>query len=358
MAKKINEKTAGISLAGFQPRSKGGSIEAPPPAPPALVDRAHQAVAADGIVPSTARVASKSFTGAGIFMSAITGKDDVAKELADVQAKLEEFKGAEIARFLDPNLVQPSKWANRSEASFKSTDFENLKSEIESAGGNVQPIKVRPLIGAVGEFEIVFGHRRHRACLELGLPVLALIEELNDVALFSQMDRENRQRADLRPFEQGVMYARALDEGLFPSLRKMSEALGVDVGNASKAISLARLPALVLSCFSSPLDLQQAWATDLSVALQKDPDIVLGRARKLSQIVAKQSAVSIFKELIGKGVVSNNTPNPEPLQIKGPSGRTGKIGFNSKKESFEISLTGFDWTQMAAIEAAIRKILA
>jgi hypothetical protein len=39
-----------------------------------------------------------------------------AKELADVQAKLEEFKGAEITRFLDPNLVHPSKWANRSEA--------------------------------------------------------------------------------------------------------------------------------------------------------------------------------------------------------------------------------------------------
>jgi hypothetical protein len=78
-----------------------------------------------------------------------------------------------------------------------------------------------------------------------------------------------------------------LMRGFSRLLRKMSEALGVDVGNASKAISFARLPALVLSCFSSPLDLQQAWATDLSVALQKDPDIVLGRARKLSQIVAK-----------------------------------------------------------------------
>ena len=358
MAKKINEKTAGISLAGFQPRSQGGQIEPPSPPRQALVDRMPSSVAVDGMAPSPARVPSRSFTGAGIFMSAITGKDDVSKELADVQAKLEQFEGAEITRALDPRLVHPSKWANRSEQSFKSSDFENLKSEIESAGGNVQPIKVRPLSGARDDFEIVFGHRRHRACLELGLPVLALIEELNDVALFSQMDRENRQRADLRPFEQGVMYARALDEGLFPSLRKMSESLGVDVGNASKAISLARLPASVLSCFSSPLDLQQAWATDLSVALQKDPDIVLGRARKLSQMVEKQSAVNVFKELIGKGVVSNNTTNPEPLQIKGLGGRTGIIGFNSKRKTFEICLTGLDLTQMATIEASIRKLLA
>jgi NRPS condensation-like uncharacterized protein len=94
------------------------------------------------------------------------------------------------------------------------------------------------------------------------------------------------------------------------------------------------------------------------VALQKDPDIVLGRARKLSQMVEKQSAVIVFKELIGKGVVSNNTTNPEPLQIKGLGGRTGIIGFNSKRKTFEICLTGLDLTQMATIEASIRKLLA
>jgi len=355
--KKINEKTAGISLAGFQPRAQA----AKPDLPSVPVAATTASVAA----PSPVRPVSKSFTGAGIFMSAITGKDEVSKELVDVQRKLDaatvmlgEFEGAEVARLIDAKLIHPSHWANRNEASFKSTDFENLKLEIESAGGNVQAIKVRPRATKLGEFEIVFGHRRHRACLELDLPVLAVIEELTDVELFAQMDRENRQRADLRPFEQGVMYVRALDEGLFPSLRKMSEALGVDVGNASKAMTLARLPAQVLAAFSSPLDLQQAWATYLSAALQKDPDIVLSRAAALRNMDPKPSAGYVFKELIGEGVVSNNTSKPEQVTVKGEGGKTGKIDFNSKKKTFEICLIGMDASQMNVVEKAIKALIS
>lgn len=354
MAKKITEKTAGISLAGFQPRAQAAKPAEPVPA-----------ASAPDVAPSPARVPSKSFTGAGIFMSAITGKDEVSKELLDVQSKLDaataklgQFEGAEVTRQLDAKLIHASRWANRNEASFKSTDFETLKLEIESAGGNVQAIKVRPRGANTGEFEIVFGHRRHRACLELGFPVLAVIEELNDVELFAQMDRENRQRADLRPFEQGVMYARALDEGLFPSLRKMAEALGVDASNASKAIALARLPAAVLAAFPSALELQQAWSTPLSAALQKDPDAVLSRAAGLGKLSPRPAASYVFKVLIGAGVVSNHTPTSEPVTIRGEGGKTGTIGFNAKKGTFEISLSGLDADKMKTVEKAIKALLS
>ena len=214
----------------------------------------------------------------------ITDENERLKnELEASEGRLKEFDGADVAKNLDPKLVRASKWANRSEASLASKEFESLKLEIEQSGGNVQPIKVRPLKGVAGEFEIVFGHRRHRACLELGLPVLALIDDVTDVDLFAQMDRENRQRADLRPFEQGLMYAKALDEGLFPSARKLSEALHVDLSNLGKSLSLARLPADVLNAFSSPLDIQLRWATDLTAALQKDPEIVLARAQQVKK---------------------------------------------------------------------------
>src|SRR5439155_17408723 len=132
-------------------------------------------------------------------------------------------------------------WANRHEASFKTAEFEQLKAEIAQSGGNVQPIKVRPVAvlngstpPAEGRFELVFGHRRHRACLDLGIPVLAAIEDASDVSLFEQMERENRGRKNLSAWEQGTMYRKALDEGLYPSLRRLSESLGVDVSLVSK----------------------------------------------------------------------------------------------------------------------------
>ena len=42
------------------------------------------------------------------------------------------------------------------------------------------------------------------------------------------MDRENREREDLSPYEQGTMYQQALDAGLFPSQRRLAEQLGVN----------------------------------------------------------------------------------------------------------------------------------
>ena len=47
------------------------------------------------------------------------------------------------------------------------------------------------------------------------------------------MDRENRQRANLRPFEQGLMYRRALDEGLYLSGNQMAKCIGISQSTLS-----------------------------------------------------------------------------------------------------------------------------
>ena len=39
-----------------------------------------------------------------------------------------------------------SAWANRHDDSYQDADFLALKADIAEAGGNVQPIKVRPLL--------------------------------------------------------------------------------------------------------------------------------------------------------------------------------------------------------------------
>jgi ParB family chromosome partitioning protein len=320
-----------------------------------LVARANDAKPAE-----QAKVADdyKPKTGPGQMLAFNKLISEANDKVAKLETKLADFKSSDVARKLDPINIKASHWANRNEASFLTKDFEALKAEIESSGGNVQPIKVRPISGKQGAYEIVFGHRRHRACLELGIDVLALIEDLSDVDLFAQMDRENRQRADLRPYEQGVMYARALDEGLFPSLRKMAEALGVDASNASKAISLARLPESVLAAFESPLLLQQAWSSSLTEALQKNPDVVIARAKDIAVLTDKLSAPEVFKSLISAGVVSNHTPVATKTRVvKGAGRKSGTIDFNPSNGAFKVVLTGLDAPKIDEIEAAVKKIL-
>ncbi|OWW18474.1 hypothetical protein AYR66_00340 [Noviherbaspirillum denitrificans] len=224
------------------------------------------------------------------------------ERLAELEERLKQYDGATVARLLDPAKVVRSKWANRLEEGFGTPEFEALKEEIKSAGGNVQPIKVRPRAGEAGTYEIVFGHRRHRACLELGLPVLALVEELSEQDLFKEMDRENRARLDLSPWEQGLMYRRALGEGLFASLGELAAELGVDKGNISKALKLADLPKEVVAAFPSARELQYRWAKLLSDAIQNDPEGVIERARELASMPeGKPTSKEVLEILLGIG---------------------------------------------------------
>lgn len=85
-------------------------------------------------------------------------------EVARLRDALQQFDGSLPTKKLDPATVVPSRWANRHDASFSTPDFIRFKADIEHAGGNVQPIVVRPLDADGQGYEIVFGHRRHRAC--------------------------------------------------------------------------------------------------------------------------------------------------------------------------------------------------
>ncbi len=292
-------------------------------------------------------------TAIGFHVDSIYSDRKIAEDNQKLRSELDAFKDSELTKSLDPSFIKASHWANRSEDSFKSKEFESLKLEIESAGGNVQAIKVRPIEGGPDKYEIVFGHRRHRACLELGLPVLALIESVSDAELFTQMDRENRQRADLRPYEQGLMYARALDDGLFVSLRKLAETVGIEPGTVSKAVSLARLPVNILSAFQSPLDIQFRWATQLTAAIQKDPDSVLSRASELSKLSPKPAAAEVLKRLLGESKSAY-----KPFEIKGSHGRTGKFSYDSLNRAARLDLSGIDEALFERVKDAVAKLVA
>lgn len=263
--------------------------------------RQGDAAASSDAAPVLRQVATPR-TSPGSMLAFMTEQSEVHKEVVELRQKLETFADADVVRRLDPEQVSVSKWANRDRSHFATEAFAKLKAEIDSAGGNIQPIKVRTISDAPAStprYEIVYGHRRHQACLELGIPVLSLVEHgMKDSQLFVEMDRENREREDLSPWEQGVMYTRALDEGLFPSAKQMAVALGVDMGTVSKAKTLSALPPEVVAAFASPLDLQFRWGKLLTDALQKDPEGVLERARNLAAQLPRPSATDTLKALI------------------------------------------------------------
>lgn len=280
---------------------------------------------------------------------------EVEGELTSLRERLARFEDAMPSRKLDPKFIRSSRWANRHEASFCTAAFAGLKNDIEKAGGNVQPILVRPLAGHAGEFELVFGHRRHRACLELGIPVLASIweGELNDSELFAAMDRENRERADLSPYEQGQMYHRALEEGLFPAQRRLAEYLGVSHTWVRKALLVAQLPPAIVECFRSPLDITHRHAEKLNAALESDSRGVLKRAEKLRG--QGGTANSVVERLLD-GAPSGRKEGR--VDLKAGEVRLGKaVRAKDGAVTLELSAAGLAGAPRAAILRAIEDSL-
>jgi ParB family chromosome partitioning protein len=259
-------------------------------------------------------------------------------ELARLRDQLRLHEGSSPTRKLDPGSVVPSRWANRYETSFSSPEFVRFKADLEHAGGNVQPILVRVLETAPDRFEVIFGHRRHRACLDLGLPVLATIHTgtLSELDVFAAMDRENRERADLSPWEQGMMYRKALDEGMFPSQRRLAETLGVSHTWVRMALAVAEIPAPILACFRSPLELQVRLATEISAALQADRKGVLRRAEKLVQLPERLAASAVVAALVGKARATAQSSR----EIKVRTKVAGRVSWDARGQAVIRLLPG------------------
>lgn len=280
--------------------------------------------------PKPAPVEARAKTAPGVLAAFMASQSTTQHEVDALRERVREFDGAAPARLLDAGTIRPSKWANRHPDSFRGEAYQELKDDIEKSGGNVQAIRVRPVAPASDSsgsaaYEVVFGHRRHRACLELGLPVLAVVMPASDQELFVAMERENRARLSLSPWEQGRMYATALDMGLYSGQRSLASAIGSDVSAVSKALSLARLPQAVVDAFPTPLELQFRWAKPLQDALGRDPEGVVARAKDLSGRRGSLKAAAVLAALVGGEAAGFDRPLGERRVVRGSDGREARI---------------------------------
>jgi ParB family transcriptional regulator, chromosome partitioning protein len=267
------------------------------PTKPALPDGNAPSPAVAQIAPAPPEAPRASRTAPGTLLAAMGVQRNRDHEIAELRRQLEEWVGSHPTRRIDPALIDETLYANRDPSHYSGPRWEAFKNEIAESGGNVQPVLLRPSKDKPGRYDVGFGHRRSRAGLELGLPVLAVILDVDDRDLFLMMERENRNREDLSPYEQGESYRRALAAGLYPSQRQLALAVGRDVGLVGRYITLAELPSAVLDAFPSRTSIQKDWGTLLNQAVQRDPDGVMARAKSLSAKPAASAKATLIELL-------------------------------------------------------------
>ena len=195
-------------------------------------------------------------------------------------------------RLLDPRTIVLPGWVH-ARSLVEDRRFQALKSSIQQVGRNVQPIKLRPF-GNGGSachspsYQLVLGAGRLQAARELGLPVLAFSEEVVEQSAFVEFFVECRQPQAWRPWPLALTVRTAVETGLFPSLRRLRDAVGGPLSDISLLWSLALLPAETLAIIER-LPVTRPVAMRLVAIAGRDPGRLIG----LSQTVGKADLATV-----------------------------------------------------------------
>jgi len=153
----------------------------------------------------------------------ISSYDDLfkteAERLADTQERIQELPLDKLVPF--PNHP------------FKVIDDEKMQETVDSIKeyGVLVPVLVRPKND--GSFEIVSGHRRHRASVLAGRTVIpAIVREMDDDAAILVMVDSNLQRETILPSEKAFAYKMKLEAIDRKAGRPTKENLGQVVPNS------------------------------------------------------------------------------------------------------------------------------
>lgn len=149
------------------------------------------------------------------------------------------------------------------------------------------------------EIELIYGARRLFVAQYLNVPLTVELADIDNRDALLQMDRENRLRKDISPYERGMSYKNWLRKGHFRSQREIAEALGVSDATVCRLMRFAELPSVVVSAFRTPLDIKEGWAVALADLCrdQAKRELITARARAISSSGLVRDANAVFLQL-------------------------------------------------------------
>lgn len=206
--------------------------------------------------------------------------------------------------------------------------------------GQQVPVLLRPHPNAPDRYEVVYGRRRVRALRDLGLPVKAMIRDLDDRALVIAQGQENAARRDLTFIEKANFAAQMRAAGY--DRKAICAALHVDKTQTSRMLAVAD---------AVPLDVVEAIGAAPSVGRNR----WLALAARLEEtgtatsdaVALVQSAKAVdsdarFEALLA-ALAAPQTPAPEPRILRDEAGReVGRLARRGGTLTLTMPLKGRD----------------
>jgi ParB family chromosome partitioning protein len=200
-----------------------------------------------------------------------------------------EFKENELV-YIDPIQCESWEYANRSEDEMGEMD-ELIRSIKEN--NQLQPALIRthpnPHDGI--KYQIIFGKRRHAACLRLGIPLLVIKKDLlSKQEAIACQDAENKFRKDVSHYSNAKLYQRLLGDQTFKTEKELAETLGLSTSSLNDLMSFNKIP------------------TDLVKLIPDIHSLSISMALKLVQLTIRnknnQQIIAQFAKEIGLSITS------------------------------------------------------
>lgn len=252
---------------------------------------------------------------------------------------------------IDPNPYQPRK-------AFSAQELESLASSIAESG-LLQPISVR----RTGDrYEIIAGERRWRAHKLLGKSsVEALIIPAGDSDMAIMALAENINREDLSDYEIGKALRQV--EKLFPSKKRLAEALGLNREDMYRYYAFEVLPDPILSKLDDkPHLLSRAAATDLKRFIGQIEDMsvampLLMNAWELLEAGKLEQTKLVSYLLKALKTRNNDESGPETHRLSRNGYTIGSIKKDSKSIVIRLMMTALDAEQETELRQFIERLL-
>lgn len=178
--------------------------------------------------------------------------------------------------------------------------------------GQQVPVLLRHSPNVEGRYEVVYGRRRVAALRQLGLPVRAMLRDLNDADLIIAQGQENSARKDLSFIEKAA-FARQMLQMKF-SRKVIGDALHLDKTVISRMLSIV-----------------EALPDPLIEAIGAAPSAGRDRWRLLSERAAGHSVEALCAMAQGESSDARFEAvfaalAPKPAKVKAPAPLTGTDG--------------------------------
>ncbi|MGH6762218.1 MAG: ParB/RepB/Spo0J family partition protein [Phyllobacterium sp.] len=124
---------------------------------------------------------------------------------------------------------------------FTESELDDLTQSIREHG-IVQPVVVRPVVGAIDRFELIAGERRWRAAQRAGLDLVpVIIRDVDDRVALELAIIENVQRSDLNSVEEAMGYQQLIDDHEYTQA-DLAQVIGKSRSHVANTLRLLKLP--------------------------------------------------------------------------------------------------------------------